>query len=67
VASPVLHLVHCRTPEQLRCEIIKGGLIDGIPSFVCDAPAEFRSLLDGWCMCCSCAESMPYLWPERMN
>lgn len=65
--SAALQLVHCQPPETLRCEIIKGGLIDGVPSFVCAAPANFRSLLDGWIMCEQCAEAMPYLWPERMN
>lgn len=65
--SAALQLVHCQPPEPLRCEIIKGGLIDNIPEFVCNEPAEFRSLLDSWLMCTACAESMPYLWPERMN
>lgn len=64
--SAALQLVHCKPPEELRCEIIKGGM-DGIAEFECGAPAQFRSILDGWLLCWECAESMPYLWPERID
>lgn len=64
--AAALQLVHCRPPNRERCEIRKGG-IDGLPEFVCGEVAEFRSLMDGWIMCFACAESMPYLWPERMD